>query len=107
MNTLNIVMCVDTPVFPLKRNLDLLISCQATNRLHATCWLSKKHGSHHTLPKDQTRARFVPDFSARCVLTSKPLICCVSKYSDSPAWGQVDPKSVEMEQQPGFDSVCD
>ena len=46
------------------------------------------------------------DFSAKCVLTSKPLICCVSKYSDSPAWGQVDPKSVEMEQQPGFDSVC-
>ena len=35
-------MCVDTPVFPLKPNLDLLISCQCTNLLDATCWLSKK-----------------------------------------------------------------
>ena len=49
MNTLNIVMCVDTPVFPLKPNLDLLISCQCTNLLHATCWLSKKNMVRITL----------------------------------------------------------
>ena len=107
-------MCVDTPVFPLKRNLDLLISCQCTNLLHATCWLSKK---------TWFLSRFTKRLNSSSVCAWLLGKMCANKQAPNmlrfkifrfPAWGQMFcniligsfGKMATNFQQPEFDSVC-